>query len=42
MGDVNVMIHNIKVKQEREAMLGALRGAVVGVATGLAECDFRA
>lgn len=37
MGDVNVMIHNIKVKQEREAMLGALRGAMVGVATGVAD-----
>ena len=37
MGDVNVMIHNIKVKEEREAILGALRGAVVGAATGLVD-----
>ena len=37
MGDVNVMIHNIKVKQEREAMWGALSGAMVGVATGVAD-----
>ena len=37
MGDVNMMIHNIKVKQEREAFLSAIGGAMVGVATGVAD-----
>lgn len=37
MGDVNVMIHNIKVEQERKAIWGALGGAMAGVATGVAD-----
>ncbi len=37
MGDVNVMIHNIKVKQDREAFLSALKGAVAGAITGVVD-----
>lgn len=37
MGDVNVMIHNIKVKEERKAIQGALLGAATGVVTGVAD-----
>ena len=37
MGDVNIMIHNIKVKQDQEAFLSALKGAVAGAIMGVVD-----
>ena len=34
LGDVRVTLHNIKVKQEREAIKNAIAGALIGAATG--------